>query len=45
VNGTERDCESGMRIERLHPVDFLGGMVPDLRRIFPNWSHSIIVPL
>jgi hypothetical protein len=23
VNGTERDCESGMGTERLRPVDFL----------------------
>jgi hypothetical protein len=23
VNGTERDCESGMETERLRPVDFL----------------------
>jgi hypothetical protein len=23
VNGTERDCESGIRTERLRPIDFL----------------------
>jgi hypothetical protein len=22
---------------------FWSGMVPDLRRIFPNWSHSVLV--
>jgi hypothetical protein len=45
VNGTERDCASGLGTERLRPVDFWSGMVPDLRRIFPNWSHSVIVTL
>jgi hypothetical protein len=24
---------------------FWSGMVPDLRRIFPNWSHSVLVTL
>jgi hypothetical protein len=46
VNGMEHDCESEMGTERLRSVDFfLSGMIPDLRRIFPNWSHSILVTL
>jgi hypothetical protein len=27
------------------PLIFWSGMVPDLRRIFPNWSHSVLVSL
>jgi hypothetical protein len=39
-------CASGLGTERLRPIDFFwSGMVPDLRKIFPNWSHSILVTL
>jgi hypothetical protein len=38
-------CASGLGTERLHSINFLSGMVPNLRRIFSNWSHYVLVTL